>query len=392
MLHDDHTPTPAADVDPAIASRDELLQQRYTYRLRFTEHALSPSNPCLGEVLTSHDGDCRVLPVVDGGLADADPTFVQSLAAYLTASDGTAMACPPVIVPGGEAAKNGMGVFNTVIEAINEHDICRHSVVLVAGGGAVLDAVGFASSCAHRGVGVVRLPSTTVSQGDGGLGVKNGLNAMGKKNFLGTFDPPHAVVNDHHFLATLSDRDYRCGFSEAVKVAMLKDEPFFNEIETLVPALLARDDHATQRIIQRSAHLHLDHIVHGGDPFEQRVARPLDMGHWSAHRLESLSKHEIRHGEAVAIGLALDAQYAALVGLLDEELLHRLLAVLSGIGFDLSHPLMRDRAALLGGMEEFRQHLGGQLTITLPSRLGSSQDVHEIDDKIMDQAISMRLD
>lgn len=389
MPHTDDTPTPAAPIDSTASSRDEPIHLDYTYRLRFTDHAFALSNPHLADLLADHDGPCRVLPIVDSGLADADPTLVGSMTAYLSSCPDVEMACPPLIVQGGEASKNDMDVFTTVVRAIHDHDICRHSVVLVAGGGAVLDAVGFAASCSHRGVGLIRLPSTTVSQGDGGLGVKNGINAMGKKNFLGTFDPPRGVLNDLQLLTTLSDRDHRCGFSEAVKVALLKDGAFFDEIEESVPLLFARDDHATERVIRRSAHLHLDHIIHGGDPFEQRVARPLDMGHWSAHRLESLSGYEIRHGEAVAIGLALDAQYATLVGLLDEESLARVLAVLAGLGFDLTHPLLQQREPLLDGVEEFRQHLGGQLTITLPSKLGGSMDVHEIDGAAMDQAIAL---
>ena len=138
------------------------------------------------------------------------------------------------------------------------------------GGGAVLDAVGFAAAAAHRGVRLVRVPTTTLAQADSGVGVKNGINAFGKKNFLGTFSPPWAVINDEAFLQTLSDRDWRCGIAEAVKVALLKSERFFDQIGEAVPRLRMRDEQALIPIVRRSAWLHLHHITDGGDPFELR--------------------------------------------------------------------------------------------------------------------------
>ena len=211
-------------------------------------------------------------------------------------------------------------------------------------------AVGFAAAASHRGVPVVRMPSTTVSQGDSGIGVKCGINARGKKNFLGAFDAPHAVVNDASLLTTLSDRDWRCGISEAIKVALLKDAAFFDAIERDCGALVARDLDRMESVLSRSARLHFHHITEGGDPFERRSARPLDFGHWSAHKLEQMSGFELRHGEAVAIGLAIDTIYSQLIGLLDEADADRILACLRGAGFVLEHPLLARAGDLLEGL------------------------------------------
>ena len=93
--------------------------------------------------------------------------------------------------------------------------------MVAIGGGAVLDAVGYAAATAHRGVRLIRVPTTVLSQDDSAVGVKNGINAFGKKNFVGSFAPPHAVLNDFDLLRTLQDRDWRAGISEAVKVALL---------------------------------------------------------------------------------------------------------------------------------------------------------------------------
>ena len=176
-----------------------------------------------------------------------------------------------------------------ILAAIDERAVDRHSYVLALGGGALLDVAGYAAAVAHRGVRVIRLPTTVLAQNDAGVGVKNGLNAYGKKNFLGTFAPPWAVIDDELFLTTLSARDWRAGTSEAVKVALLRDAAFFAELERLAPAVAERDLGAMRALIRRCAELHLAHIAGGGDPFEMGCARPLDFGHWSAHKLERLS-------------------------------------------------------------------------------------------------------
>src|SRR5947199_194600 len=143
------------------------------------------------------------------------------------------------------------------------------------------------------GEGLVRLPTTTLGQADSGVGVKNGVNLFQKKNWLGAFAVPWAVINDAGLLATLSDRDFRCGFSEAVKVSMLQDAGQFTTLCELAPRIARRDLSAALPAIRASAELHLRHITRGGDPFEMNEARPLDFGHWSAHKLEALTNFEL---------------------------------------------------------------------------------------------------
>ena len=143
----------------------------------------------------------------------------------LQAGDRVRLAAPPVRLPGGEAAKNDLRHLQSVWTAIPSSFLCRHSYVVAVGGGAVLDLVGFGASTAHRGIPLVRLPTTSLSQGDGGVGVKNGVNFFGKKNWLGAFSVPHAIVNDLDFLAGLPPRERRCGLIEAVKVALEHTAP-----------------------------------------------------------------------------------------------------------------------------------------------------------------------
>ena len=236
---------------------------------------------------------------------------------------------------GGERAKNSLTLVTDILSQIDRHHLDRHSYLIAVGGGALLDVAGFAATTAHRGLRLVRIPTTTLSQADSGIGVKNGINAFGKKNFIGTFAPPYAVINDFNLLATLEPRDKRAGYAEAVKIACIRDRAFFEEIEREADKLAAFEPAAMKRLIHRCAELHLDHIATSGDPFESGSARPLDFGHWSAHKLEQLSDFQICHGEAVAVGIALDVLYSRNIGLLDAKSAERILQLLERLGFKL---------------------------------------------------------
>jgi 3-dehydroquinate synthase len=233
-------------------------------------------------------------------------------------------------------------------------------------------------------VRIVRVPTTVLGQNDSGIGVKNGVNAFGLKNFVGSFAVPFAVINDFEFLNTLSRRDRVAGMAEAVKVALVRDAAFFDWLCANAEALGRLEPEVTAQMIRRCARLHVEHIAGGGDPFELGSARPLDYGHWVAHKLESITAHRLRHGEAVAIGLALDSRYSVEAGLLDAEVNERIVQLLIQLGFRLYDPALelRDREGrllVLEGLREFREHLGGELTISLLERPGRARDVHEMD-------------
>jgi 3-dehydroquinate synthase len=252
--------------------------------------------------------------------------------------------------------------------------------------------VGLAATTAHRGVRHVRVPTTTLSQCDSGVGVKNGVNAFGKKNFIGTFCPPFAVINDFELLGSLQPRDKRSGFVEAVKVSVIRDRRFFETLEREAIALRNFEPGAMRKLIRRCAELHINHIVEAGDPFESGSARPLDFGHWSAHKLEQISGFRLRHGEAVAIGIALDTIYASRKGYLSSPEANRVLNLLEGLGFELYAPEMsladdRSQPTMLGGLEEFREHLGGQLSITLLRGIGMPFETHEMDTGCIMQSV-----
>ena len=365
---------------PDATGFDAAFAVPFRYRVRFTHSAFDVKNETIRSLIAAVDAPVRMLAFVDAGVASAWPTLLDDIRQYSTFHrDVIELAHEPEVLSGGEFAKNNRDVVDSVLRAIEAHAICRQSIVLAIGGGAMLDAVGFAAATAHRGVRLVRLPTTTLSQADAGVGVKNGINAFGKKNFIGCFAPPWAIVNDERFLTTLSDREWRAGLAEAIKVALLKDAAFFADIESAADALAQRDNSAASRILRRAAELHIEHIVRGGDPFETQSARPLDFGHWSAHKLEEMSGFRIRHGEAVAIGVALDTLVSTMDRRLPESDAQRILTCIATTGLPLYHMLLENLDALREGIEQFRQHMGGRLTITLLDAIARPIDVHHID-------------
>jgi len=359
---------------------------QFQYPVWFTREFLDSGSAILTEVLSS-DQQPKVLLVIDQMVHQLHPYIESQWHAFGSNHQPKChIIKDPLIIPGGEACKNDPAIIDALVAAIHKYEIDRHSFVLAIGGGAVLDAVGYAAAIAHRGVRMIRVPTTVLAQNDSGVGVKNGINAFHKKNFLGTFAPPFAVINDSNFLHTLDNRDWRAGIAEAIKVALIKDAKFFDSIEKDIDLLNQRDHDSMESLIYQCARMHMEHIA-AGDPFEQGSSRPLDFGHWSAHKLEQLTDYQIRHGEAVAIGMAIDCTYAHLKGYLSETNLRRILSMLTRLGFDLfDDTLMSDE--LVKGLQEFREHLGGKLTILLLDQIGSSFEVNEMDETLIISSIA----
>ena len=374
---------------------ERTVQLSFQQRVFFTKYVFALSNPLLADMLTNERSTQvpKVLIVLDESLHVAQPGLVRNIEAYFGAqAQRIKLVCPPMILEGGERVKNSYFHVSEIQSHIDRYHMDRHSYVIAVGGGAILDVVGLAAATAHRGMRHIRIPTTTLSQDDSGVGVKNSINAFGKKNFIGTFAVPFAVINDFEMLSSLPPRDKRAGYIEAIKVALIRDAQFFDAIERDAPKLREFDPDAMHRLIYRSAELHLNHIATSGDPFEYGSARPLDFGHWSAHKLEQISDYRIRHGEAVAIGIALDVVYCRRSGFLDETSASRIINLIETLGFDVfANELLNvdsnDDYMILKGLEEFREHLGGQLTITLLKGIGQGFEVHEVNDAVVLESI-----
>lgn len=369
----------------------QVFDIRFQYNVYFTANLFQRGNDVFRSFLRAgrRSGVARkILFVLDNGVVSHHPGLVQEIKNYFSTEEDVRLVEQMILLPGGEQTKNSPEYFEQILTAVNDYGIDRHSYLVAIGGGSVLDVAGYAAAVAHRGLRHIRIPTTVLSQNDSGVGVKNGINYFNKKNFLGTFTPPVAVFNDSNFLTTLNDAEWRSGISEAIKVALIKDADFFRWLEDHANDMVRRDMAAMQYQIKRCAELHLQHIG-GADPFESGSSRPLDFGHWSAHKLETLSNFNIRHGEAVAIGIALDTVYSFLSGRLAENSMRRVLKLLKSLGFQLTDSLLEvtdQQSPLLQGLNEFREHLGGQLTIMLLKDIGAGEEVHEMDAALVRQA------
>jgi 3-dehydroquinate synthase len=370
------------------------IHLEFAHRVVFTRGAFSTGNAALSDIL-ARAGDSmthRVIVFVDGGVVGGNQNLLRDIARWFSAKDGELeLAASPVVLPGGEPCKNDWSLVPEIWSEINRCKIDRHSFVLAIGGGAFLDLVGFAASTAHRGVRLVRMPTTSLSQGDGGVGVKNGVNFFGKKNWVGSFAVPFAVVNDLLFLDSLSAPSRRAGIIEAIKVALIRDRLFFEEIERSAMQLRNLESDALEMVIRRSAGLHVDHIATSGDPYELGSARPLDFGHWAAHKLEQITGFSLGHGEAVAVGMAVDLVYSKRIGLISGNDCERILCLIEQVGFSVFDDSLcsggKDGLNVLKGIEEFREHLGGQLTITLVPEIGRKVEVNDMDEAEVSAAI-----
>jgi 3-dehydroquinate synthase len=296
------------------------------------------------------------------------------------------------VLPGGDSAKAEDHLVREVWAAIHTAHLDRHSYALVIGGGAFLDAVGYGAATAHRGVRLVRFPTTTLSQDDSGVGVKCAINAFGKKNWVGAFSVPFAVINDFRFLHSQDEETRRGGLIEAVKVALVRDRGFFEWIVANLAALEALDPETLEACVEKSALLHARHIATGGDPFETGSSRPLDFGHWAAHKLEAMTSYQLSHAPAVAVGLALDTLYSTKAGLLESSVADQVLRVLEGLQLAIYHPALdwldtSGGRRVLDGLDEFREHLGGQLTVLLLAEVGRGIDVHQLDEGLLGECI-----
>ncbi|MEZ4741957.1 MAG: 3-dehydroquinate synthase [Bdellovibrionota bacterium] len=398
--------------------REQKFVVENKYPVYFTRDVFSEKNHCFAESIdnffegsyfSNPYGDCgnrkisenygaevkkhRILFFIDDGVLRAWPNLTSDIAGYFrTYRNFEMISDQPITLPGGEACKNDQGLLWETLQKFSKLKVDRHSFVVAIGGGAVLDFVGFISAIVHRGIRHIRMPTTVLSQNDSGVGVKNGINAFGQKNFLGTFAPPVAVINDFNFLDSLSLRDKMSGLSEAIKVAMIKDADFFFWLERNAFELKNFQFDAVDYMIKRCADLHMQHIVTSGDPFERGSSRPLDFGHWAAHRLENMTHHEIRHGEAVAIGMLIDLHCSVQKGFIPFSLLLRVYDLLHKLGLPTWHNALKFRdefnqLSLIKGLEEFREHLGGRLSITLIEDIGRCKEVSKISSDQIEYAL-----
>lgn len=304
----------------------------------------------LPEILRERELNGPMLLVTDENIARAmddgrQKTFVHRL--------------PSVVLPAGEQHKNLATVEGLYAEFL-KHGLDRNSIVIALGGGVLGDLVGFAAATFMRGVRWVNVPTTLLSMVDASLGGKTGVDLPQGKNLVGAFHPPVLVISDPLVLNTLPAAEHVAGMAEVIKHTLIDDVEQFAELETASvfgsAAQLARNLSVKVRVVAE-------------DPFEKGRRATLNLGHTIGHGVEAASGYQLRHGEAIAIGLHAESLISNSLGLLPPEITTRVLAVLRRFGLPALCPGL-DANHIRQLMSTDKKKSGGQLKFALPRGVG----------------------
>ncbi|MEJ3744880.1 iron-containing alcohol dehydrogenase [Actinomycetes bacterium KLBMP 9797] len=327
----------------------------------------------MGELLAER---CQVLAIVDPYAPDQVERVHRVLAGCRDRGYLARFTVLPLTAT--ERSKN-MAQVSTVLRAAEGLGLGADDRLLVVGGGTLMDIVGYAAYLYRGDTPYIRVPTTLVGMVDAGVGLKVGVNVNGHKNLLGAYHPPLACLCDTAFLRTLAPAELRCGLAEVIKMAAVCDAELFALVERHhADVLAARDTPQVREILNRAIAAMLHQL--SANPFEENLRRLPDFGHEFGHALESMSGYQLRHGEAVAIGMALSSYLAFRTGYLNRADLDRLLALLRRAGLALWHPVC-DPAALWRRLrEEVVPHKAGWLHLVVPRRIGAGDFIDSIDE------------
>lgn len=274
-----------------------------------------------------------------------------------------------LVLPDGEAHKT-LATVEKILDALVQSGYSRDATVLALGGGVVGDMAGFAAACYQRGIAFLQVPTTLLAQVDSAVGGKTAVNHAQGKNLIGAFHQPIAVVADTDTLVTLPDRELKAGLAEVIKYGAIMDSAFLDWLEQNMAGLLARQPEALARAIQRSCELKARVVEM--DEREHGCRAILNFGHTFGHAIEALTGYgKWLHGEAVAVGMVMAADFSVTRGLLGAEDAHRLKRVLEAAGLPVTPPGVSG-SAFMQAMAHDKKVLGGRIRLVLLRRLGEA--------------------
>ena len=261
-------------------------------------------------------------------------------------------------------------------------ELGRDSMIVVLGGGVCSDIVTLAASMVRRGISYLRIPTTLLGQVDASIGIKGGANFCGKKNYLGCFYPPSAVVIDPHFLKTLPLNHLRNGFAEIIKMGIACDAELFdliaNHHEAFLRTALQEPYECSRRVMSLAIRGMLEQLQ--PNLFEDKTYKRLvDLGHTFSPVIETASLFAIHHGEAVAIDIALSATISAELNLISGADFRRILSTIASVGLPIFSTVVT-LDLCLEAVDEASRHRGGSLNLVLPIEVGQVTFLEQIDD------------
>lgn len=374
----------------AVSPRSRLLARTEGaggYRLEFARTAayevVRTSGPAfdLGDATLSDALEGRPAFVVIDRRVDA--LYGTALRAYAA----TALRCIGIHPLHAAEATKSLATVEAICAAAAAAELPRDGVMLGIGGGVTLDQVGLAASLYRRGVRYARVPTTLVGIVDVGVGIKQAVNAEGRKSLLGAFYPAYVNVTDASFLASLPEPALACGLAEIVKMALICDAPLFALLEADGAALLAarfQDHPSANAVIDRAQVTMMDQLR--DNLYEDDHARLVDFGHTFSPSLEVRTDYALAHGEAVGIDMVLSAAIAAELALCDGALVPRLAALLRSLALPVAHDAL-DRELALGAAAAARAQRGA-LNLVVPCGIGAVTYVQDLDAPLLDAALA----
>jgi 3-dehydroquinate synthase len=266
-------------------------------------------------------------------------------------------------IPAGEEFKN-LNTVSFLWKSFLEHGLDRKSSVIAFGGGVIGDMAGFVASTYMRGIHWVGIPTTLLSMVDASLGGKTGIDLPEGKNLVGSFYPPKLVLADPQLLMTLPERELMSGLAEVIKHGIISDPELFN----LCARGLDCVKENLEQVVKRAMAVKIKIIE--DDPYEMGFRAALNLGHTVGHAVELASKFQLRHGEAVAIGLVVEAKYAERTGIADKGLADEIAAVLSTIGLPIQIPKELPREEIVRAMKVDKKKNAQAIRFALPVQIG----------------------
>jgi 3-dehydroquinate synthase len=273
-------------------------------------------------------------------------------------------------VPPGESNKT-RETWSRLTDQMLAKGYGRDSAVVALGGGVIGDLAGFVAATYMRGIPVVQVPTTLVAMVDASIGGKTAVDTLAGKNLVGVFHPPAAVVVDPQLLATLPLRELRAGFAEAVKHGVIADEPYLREVASGASELLSAGGSTGDRMVSlivRSVEIKAD--VVSRDEREEGLRTVLNFGHTIGHAVETVSGFSLLHGEAVAIGMALESKLAERIGLAQAGIAATVTKALQAVGLPTTLPPDCGREAVMDAMRADKKGRSGKTRFALPLRIG----------------------
>lgn len=350
------------------------------YSLSFIEGLLSPTNKTLAQQVKSN----RVLVVIDENVMKH---FRREIIAYFAQNDIE----PSIVsVACGEANKNLDNALY-ILDQIESFGVLRRSEPVIAiGGGVLLDVVGFAASIYRRGVPYIRVPTTLMAMIDACLGVKTGVNFLGRRNRLGTYFAPLLALIDTSFLKTLDIRELASGAGEILKLAVIKDSHLFNHLENIGQELVESKFQINfpigSDVLFRAIKGMLEELA--PNMWELELERLVDFGHSFSPLVEMKSIPELLHGEAVALDVVFSCILSHLRGWLPESQLSRVLKVTEELKLPTYHRLFTCPKTLREALEDTKRHRNGNQNLPIPKGIGQPVFVNDLTDKEINAAIA----